>query len=444
MKKLFLILIISTTTVFAQLDQYPRPGEGEFTGGLGLNWIDGELHYRISLRPEVSFANFGAGLDLNLDFDSKGKIRKENFNEFSDYLSIIRYVRYGMKRDPLYARLGALDYHTIGHGTIMYRYNNSPSFDSRKIGLVLDIDFGNFGFESIYGAFGQAGIVGARGYLRPLKYTSAANVPVISNLEVGATIVSDLNENSGIVSGYYDPFTYKKVNVTDAGSLTIIGFDIGLPVIRSSLAEVLLYFDVNKIIDFGTGVAAGVKVDLNGLGIVSASAKLERRFNGKQYFPAYFNSLYEIERFRIDKSGLALTKAGLLAKATDQSDGFYGELGVNVLGLFDILGSYQRLDKFPQSGILHLWTQISPEDAPFLLRAGYDKINIRDEKDLFKLDDRSYLFFEMGYKPVSYLLVSMVYHWTFTPLRDGDDNIIGFEPQKRIEPRVSFIFPFNL
>lgn len=444
MKTFFLLLVFSTTSLFAQLNQYPRPGEGQFEGGLGLNWIDGELHYRVNLRPEISFANFGAGLDLNLDFDSKGKIRKENFNEFSDYLSIIRYVRYGMKRDPLYARLGALDYHTIGHGTIMYRYNNSPSFDSRKIGFVLDVDFGNFGFESIYSTFGEAGIVGLRGYTRPLKFTSAANIPVISNLEIGATLVSDLNQKSGIVSAYYDPSTFQPVNVTDAGRLTIIGFDVGLPVISSSLAEVMLYFDVNKIIDFGTGVATGVKVDLNGLGVVSASAKLERRFNGNQYIPAYFNSFYEIERFRIDKSGIALTKAGMLAKATDQSDGFYGELGVNVLGLFDILGSYQRLDKFPKSGILNLWTQIAPEDAPFLLRAGYDKINIQDEKDLFTLDERSYLFFEVGYKPVSYLLVSMVYHWTFTPLRDKDDNIIGFEPQKRIEPRVSFIFPFNL
>ena len=48
-------------------------------------------------------------------------------------------------------------------------------------------------------------------------------------------------------------------------------------------------------------------------------------------------------------------------------------------------------------------TAIEPENAPFVLRAGYDKINIQDEKDLFKLDDRSYLFAEVGYKPVEYI-----------------------------------------
>ena len=66
-------------------------------------------------------------------------------------------------------RLGALDYYTLGHGSIMYQYNNCPSYDSRKIGLVLDIDFGNFGFESIYSRFAEAGVMGIRGYVSPLK-----------------------------------------------------------------------------------------------------------------------------------------------------------------------------------------------------------------------------------------------------------------------------------
>ena len=74
-------------------------------------------YYRVSFRPEISFADFGVGLDLNLDFDSEGKLRTENFNEASDYLSIIRYVRYGLKNDPVFIKVGALDYYTLGHGS---------------------------------------------------------------------------------------------------------------------------------------------------------------------------------------------------------------------------------------------------------------------------------------------------------------------------------------
>jgi hypothetical protein len=194
-------------------------------------------------------------------------------------------------------------------------------------------------------------------------------------------------------------------------------------------------------------VATGVKFDLNGLGLFSATAKLERRFNGEKYIPSYFNSFYELERFRVDKTGSSFifnSKIQQLALMTDPDNGWFGELAIRVLNLFDIIGSYQRLDKNSKSGILHLYSEIAPEEAPFVARAGYDKVRIENEKDIFTLDDRSYLYTEVGYKPMQYLLVSLVYHWTFSPVRDADDNVIDYETQKRIEPRISFIYPFIL
>jgi hypothetical protein len=101
------------------------------------------------------------------------------------------------------------------------------------------------------------------------------------------------------------------------------------------------------------------------------------------------------------------------------------------------------LDEDPKSGLLNLRAAIEPKEASFVLRAGYDKLNIQNEKDLFILDDRSYLFAEVGYKPAPYILISMVYSWTFTPVRGSNNSIIAFEPQKRIEPKVSFIYPFK-
>lgn len=448
MKNLILTLILTylfSSISFGQFNEYPRPDEGILTGGAGLIWIDGEPHYRISFRPEVSFANFGIGLDLNLDFDKYGKLRKENFDEFSDYLSLIRYARYGLKNEPVYIKLGALDYHTIGHGTIMSQYNNSPSFDTRKIGLVMDIDFGKFGFESIYGTFGEGGIFGLRGYFRPLQFNESTDLPILRNIEIGATYAVDFNKYAGVVGGNYNPSADEFEITEDRGALNIIGIDIGFPVIKSSLTTLTFYADYNKIIDFGSGVATGVKFDLNGLGLFSLVAKLERRFNGEKYIPSYFNSFYELDRFKVlDKStGLFTSKIQQLALMTDPQNGWFGELGVRVLNLFDIIGSYQRLDKDSKSGILHLFTEIAPEEAPFIARAGYDKVRIENEKDIFKLDDRSYLYTELGYKPMPYLLVSMVYHWTFTPVRDSDDNVINYETQKRIEPRISFIYPFS-
>jgi hypothetical protein len=42
------------------------------------------------------------------------------------------------------------------------------------------------------------------------------------------------------------------------------------------------------------------------------------------------------------------------------------------------------------------------------------------------------------------MVVAINYNWTYTPQRDADDNIINYEPQKRIEPRVYFMMPFDI
>lgn len=453
MKRIFIVfaILFSFSQLYAQFQSYPGMNSGNIAGGLGLTWIDGQPYYSFNFRPELSFAKIGVGLNLKLEYGANGKLRSENFNEFSDYLSIIRYVRYGQKRDQFYARLGALDYATLGHGTIVYMYNNSPSFDARKVGLEFDLDMDRFGVETMYGNFGQAGVAGVRAYVRPLKFTSLASVPVLSRLEVGATFAEDFNEYSGVSAASYNDTTKKLTVLKDEGRTKIYGFDLGLPISLGSFVTLTPYFDVTKIVNFGSGSALGIMFDLRGMGIVDVGAKLERRFNGDNYLPSYFNSFYEIDRFMADVSKVNsadstrfISKAARLQSLVSQSNGFYGELLVRVLNTFDVLGSYQRLDKDPQSGILHLVTDISPRDGSYVARAGYDKVRIKDEADLFKLDDRSYLYAEAGYKPLPYLLVSMIYHWTFSPVRDKDDNIVDFKPQKRIEPRVSLVYPFNL
>lgn len=444
MKNLIILLFTLTTSLsFAQFGQY-QPNEGMLAGGMGITWINGAPNYVFRIFPEFQFSKVGVGLDLNLTYTANGNLRTENFNEFSDYLSVIRYIRYGQKGDPFYARLGALDYATLGHGSIMYLYNNSPSFDNRKVGLELDADFTDYGFESVYGNFGKEGLIGIRGYLRPLQFTALADIPILGMLETGITLVSDLNENAGIIGGDYDKDKDVFIPTNDEGNTTIIGFDLGLPLLSTDILDLDAYIDYAKIIKFGSGVATGLKLNYKGFGLLNLRAKLERRFNGDNYLPSYFNSFYEIERFRLDKeTGIVQSKIQQLKFANKQTNGYYGELYASVLGLFRVLGSFQKLDRQPQSGILHIAGELSAKDFPYMLRTGYDKINIENIGDVFTMDDRSYLFVEFGYKVQQYILLSMVYHWTYEPVRDLQKNIVGYKPQKRVEPRVSFIYPLN-
>jgi len=448
LKICIVLTVLISANVFGQFSQFKQlfplnPQEGFFGGGAGMTWIDDKPYITAHLFPEFAFANFGIGFDLNLEFDEQGQVRTENFNEFSDYLSVIRYARYGRKFDPLYVRLGALDFASLGHGSIMHRYNNSLSYDTRKIGIEFNVDFNSFGVEGVYSSFGENSVVGARAYVRPLSLTEFSAIPIIGGIELGATYTTDLNQNAGVRAGSYRDSTFTILE--DSGPIKIFGLDVSLPLLKGSLGIVNLYYDYAEIVHYGTGRSAGIEFNLNGLGLVDIRTKLERRWNSNQYLPNYFNSFYEVERFRFDETTNTVTsKVQALEANIAIGNGYYGELWIKVLGSFDIIGSYQRLDDNPESGVLQLRTDISPENSQMVARAGYDKINIKDEKDLFTLDDRSYLYAEVGYKPIEYILMSVVYQWTFSPLRDINNNVINFVPQKKVEPRISFVYPFEL
>ncbi len=438
MKNQFILVIllgIFTLSVTAQ-------NKGIVTGGAGVNFIDGKAFYSLRLAPELALGKVGLGLDLRIDLDSTGSIRKENFNDASDFLSIIRYVRYGQKKDPVFVSVGSLDHYTLGHGSLINQYNNSPSIDKRSIGLALDLDFDKFGFESIYSDFSQGSVLGFRGYARPLQFTTLASIPVLGKMEVGASFASDFNEYAGVTSGYIDPADGKFVVLNDRKETQMFGIDLGFPIVRTSVLNVDLYADYAKIVDFGDGASSGVLVSLSGMGLLTADVRFERRWMNDQFIPAYFNSLYEIERFRLS-GGSVISKVKQLSAVTTSDRGSYGVVSVKAANLVEVAGSYQRTDFDPNSGVLSLRAEVTNDQLPFTLRAGYDKVRIEKEASLFTLDDRSYMFSELGYKPYPYLLVSMVYHWTFEPVRDSGDNILSYKSQKRIEPRVSFLFPMN-
>ena len=131
---------------------------GLIMGGMGVSVIDNQTYFSINFRPEFAFGKFGVGLNVNLLYSTKtGSIRAKDWDSGYDYFRLIRYLRYGRKWDPIYARVGTLDAAQLGHGFIMNYYTNEASYDERKIGLAFDLDFGQFGFESVASNLGQIG-----------------------------------------------------------------------------------------------------------------------------------------------------------------------------------------------------------------------------------------------------------------------------------------------
>ncbi|MBI3585676.1 MAG: hypothetical protein HY088_00925 [Ignavibacteriales bacterium] len=426
-----LLIILAFGWSPAQIQNRPSQlgmlrNQQSLTTSVGLTVVDGKPYYLFNLTPELSFGKLGIGLDLNIRVGEDGKIRKEDFNEAYDYLRVLRYVRWAHKRDPLYVRAGSLDYARLGHGSIMYMYRNSPSYEQRKIGVEFDVDGGKYGFESVYSDIAGAGVLGLRPYFRPLKGTSAGDIPILGGLEIGATYAADFHERAK----------------PDRSTLVIFGFDVGLPLLSLPSLHSTLYSDYTKIVDYGSGVSAGVDLNFTGLGFATLNAKYERRFMGDQFLPSYFDAFYEMERYVPYNDPLALTgRLDKVAKleTAKKTDGYYGELWLSILGTFNVIGGYYSPVGIENAGILHVELETGNVLPGIVLIGGYDKKNVGP---VFKVDNNSLLYAQVGYKPLPYFLVSVVYQWTFIENKDEFGIVRGYVPQKRIEPKVGFVFNF--
>ena len=415
-----------------------QPDPSSITGGLGLTWINGQEYYLINFAPDLAFGKFGFGLDVNLLISSSDqKIRRAGFDSTAyDYVRMIRYVRWGHKGDDVYARLGVLDYSQLGHGFIMYLYNNSPSYDDRRLGTEFDLNFGKYGLETVYSDFARLGVVGLRAHVNPFQFTTLASVPVIGKLEFGATWAGDLRRDSKDTG-------YTVVNgvptASNDGGIGIVGADLGFPLVRIPTVSSTLYADYAKILSFGSGEAIGLQTDFSGMGLLNIFTKFERRFSGEKFIADYFDTFYELDRYELAGTAFS-SKAQMLDNVTTAEPGYFGDLTIAILGKLQIRGMYTKLDKIDTSGTLHLGTSTGNMLPMFVVEAGYDKKYIKNNKDVFTLDERSLLHASIGYKPYPFMIVSMLYLWTFEPVVDANGNT-SFVTQKRVEPKVSIVFP---
>ncbi len=410
--------------------------QGMFMGGMGLASIGGQTFYTINLRPELALGKFGAGLDFTLRYNTAtGELRNEDWNDGNDFLRAIRYMRYGRKkRDPFYSRVGALESARLGHGLIMNYYNNTLIYDERKVGLELDYDFGIGGFELVNSSFGRREVIGGRVYYRPLQLMT--DTPIIKNFALGATLVRD-----------DDPDSYRGTG----DGVSVFGLDAELPIIKTKLSEVKLYADLAKIQNFGSGQAAGVEVNVFGVsGLFDFGAQLERRFLGEQFLPAYFGPFYELERtsFQNPVSGQAVPKRQYLSNQNQSISGTFGLLYGQVLNSLRLVGTFERRDGKPKSGIMHIEATL-PETIPKVaFRASYDDKNIDNFGDVFKLDENAAARVGVGYRMDPLILyIDYIYTFRYDPNKlDSKTGLPkgGYVVQKRIEPQIALAFSFPL
>lgn len=334
----------------------PSSGRGiRWNGTLGVVIINGKVYQQFGLRPDIPFGKWGVGLDLTFRFDEDGEFKEDEWDDGIDYVEKIYYIRYGLPGDPLYVRIGALDKVTLGYGIVMKHYANTIQYpEIKRIGLYTEGRINQVGWQAMFNNFrelDEPGLMAAR-----LSFDTG-----LKGLTIGGTIAHDGNQFAGLrdedndgvpdridlFPGENDGYIRERIeslyipdeidsliqwgllpdirqNPQDYSglkeSVTIVGADIGLPLIKGRPVSLWTYAQMAKIIDFGWGWAfPGARMVVGPLEVGA-----EYRHYEKEFFGEFFNYPYEIERVQLVEDTFA-TKESTLA-GLGEANGYYADV----------------------------------------------------------------------------------------------------------------------
>jgi len=392
MKKIVLIYLISLFPLisFAQTLDTEAESDGNFQAGgvIGAVSINGVNYQQFAVRADVPIGKLGFGLDFQLLLDANGRVRKEDWDDFTDYLDKIYYIRWAKKGDPFYFKIGGLRYTSLGFGNIVNGYSNMVEYPNRKRwGMEMALTGEKFGAELIINDFKELFREKAS-----MMMATRLNYKIAGKLTIGASFASDFNQYNGLLDtdedGYpdmIDTYPFDKDWVTErdylvgagatpatiqnliaigelnprtkedvidyqvnAAPVSIYGVDLSYPLIDKSKFKLDAYMQFSKIQDYGWGATLpGVRMQLGSYFTVSA----EYRRTSEEFVYGFFNSTYELERAVFQEQALdgggtqmvARTKAESLKNLKSAQNGYFVTLRVNVFNLAHIMASYQDL-----------------------------------------------------------------------------------------------------
>ncbi len=382
-------------------------------GGLGLISIGDTVWFDMKLNTELTIGKLGLGLNIPIRVNPKYGIRKGDWESQKIVGQIVKYVRWGQFGDPFHFRVGALYSSTLGHGFIMYNYNNRlREDDDPKVGLELGAIVGPVGFELISSDLTKLGVVGLRGIVLPIP----SSIPVLNKFAIGASIVNDFNP------GEPD---------TSLPDVTIWGADAGLPLININFLNAGLYADYAQIKDAGHGFAYGLYLNVpNFFGLLELYANLEQRNLSEHFLPSYFDGMYEIDKAH---------KFDSLAYIVEPVKGTFGQLAGRVIGEITVSGDYFHQDGVPGSGVLNFYATTGKAIPIITANFQYHKDGIEKLKEVFTVNGRSYFIFEGGYRVYPFLTIYLNMKRTFV----YDEATGGYVPQDRYGARLEFSWNFG-
>lgn len=259
------------------------------------------------------------------------KLRREDWDEASDYLRVIRFVTYGNKDKGFYGNINSMHPSTLGRGSLIDRYQPNIDMNRSLTGAFLQYTDPRFGAQVFINdlTFVSNRVMGAEAWIRPWSLTSETN-SYLRSLRFGMDYAGDsLAPQCVLTSGVsgagcvpasgsqagLDPISGDSLDHTFVRSDTSHG---RYAVTRTQVHAIGTYADVTVFdkADMGTvnayasyhrfvnrgggdGLAAGVdsKLTFGGRWRHALQTRGELQTFNDGYLPSYFDSFYEVNKY---------------------------------------------------------------------------------------------------------------------------------------------------
>lgn len=416
-----------------------------FTGAFVFARIGGENYAGARFQPELNLGKVGVGFDLPIYFNlESGELYSNEFKNGAGILRLISYVRYGRKKkDPVFIKVGQLRGESLGYGSLLNNYNNSPSFEKRKVGVSYDFRIKKVvGIEGLYSDFNleSFNLFAIRPYVRPF---GASGIPVLKTLDFGFSYITDKDKTNR-----FGDDTGKNEFLSDG--MKAYGFDMGITFINSNFINLTGYTHFSKLAKIksdslvryhqaipptqgygaGKGMGIGVNANMNVVGnFFRLNSRIERLWYTDNYLPQFFDAHYEINKdAKIAALGDAKNKQGI-----------YGSLTASLMDKILVGGNLLLPDNVSEETPATMQLNLKTKDLfdKIIIEGYYTKANLVDFGDAFEFDENSLALIRFAYKISPIIATGIDYKWNWNKQDDG-----SFKADNSVMPYVALRFQF--
>ncbi|MBN1755094.1 hypothetical protein JW877_02670 [bacterium] len=147
----------------------------------------------------INIRKFALIYDIFFAFDDQGHFRNQDWDEWSDLVNKINYLRYGDRNEVLYLLGGNIESSSLGYGLLTSRYTNSINYPfEKKAGLDFQLRFREIETHLIVNRIWDPTVIGGR---------LAWNVE--DNMRLGLSYMGDMDQFADVPDSDGDDYPDK-------------------------------------------------------------------------------------------------------------------------------------------------------------------------------------------------------------------------------------------